>query len=367
MEAFVRSPLNFGRRRARWPTRALTCLALLVVAATAVYAAVPLSLDRDVTDITAWLKPLKEEAAGRSDGETAGNKRWLKLDLVNPTQQDVHRILTLESASSGILRFLGGTAPVRLEDIMSEDEKGKGEMLDIGGERAADIALGPLESAKFVVFSEGAIDNAVWRIWKPEALAASKQTETLLMGLLGGAAIAVGAWLAGLAVFRRSTEPAWAAIGLGALVLLLLGGSFLSIAPEALQVIGAVMIAAGLRYVVAGDAAVNVGTVTSDLLALTLTPCAHLGPVSACALVLGGFGFASGRGYQPDHSGTTRLLALGARVLAESPRLGRFSVVGWAELAAALVVPVLVVQQGAEWRPEGPAWGAGAALRFHFL
>ena len=250
MEAFVRSPLNFGRRRARWPTRALTCLALLVVAATAVYAAVPLSLDRDVTDITAWLKPLKEEAAGRSDGETAGNKRWLKLDLVNPTQQDVHRILTLESASSGILRFLGGTAPVRLEDIMSEDEKGKGEMLDIGGERAADIALGPLESAKFVVFSEGAIDNAVWRIWKPEALAASKQTETLLMGLLGGAAIAVGAWLAGLAVFRRSTEPAWAAIGLGALVLLLLGGSFLSIAPEALQVIGAVMIAAGLRYVV---------------------------------------------------------------------------------------------------------------------
>jgi diguanylate cyclase (GGDEF)-like protein/PAS domain S-box-containing protein len=248
MEALVRSTDLSAWWHARLPARALACIAIVLGAAMAARAAVPISLDRDVTDITAWLTPVNE--AAEPTEEDTGDKRWRKLDLVNPTQQELHRILTLESASSGILRFLGGGAPVHIEDILPEDEKGRGTMLDIGGERAADIVLAPLESANFVVFSQGPIDGAVWRLWKPEALAASKQTETLLMGLLAGAALAVAAWLAGLAVFRRSREPAWAALGLGSLVLLVLGSSFLAIPAEALAVIGAVMIAAGLRYVV---------------------------------------------------------------------------------------------------------------------
>lgn len=251
MEVFVRSPFWSARTATRWPARALTALGALLLAAVVAYAAVPLSLDRDVTDVTPWLKPVNEDTSARPDGnEGGGDKRWLKLDLVNPTQQELHRILTLESASSGILRFLGGAPPVRLDEIMPEDEKGRGTMLDIGGESAADLVLGPLEKANFIVYSEGPIETAVWRMWKPEALAASKQTETLLMGLLAGGALAVAAWLAGLAVFRRSAEPAWAALALGGLVLLLIGGSFLAMPPEALEVVGALMIAAGLRYVV---------------------------------------------------------------------------------------------------------------------
>jgi diguanylate cyclase (GGDEF)-like protein/PAS domain S-box-containing protein len=250
MTGLVRSLFRPADFRLRRSARGLIGVILFGFASWA-HAAAPISLDKDVSDITPWLKPLAESPSPIQASEGgAGDKRWLALDLVNPTNLELHRIVTLESSSDGILRFLGGMSAGRLGDVMTDEEKGRATMLDVGGERAADITLNPLATSTFALYSEGSIDSAVWRLWKPEALAASKQTETLLMGLLAGAALALAAWLIGLAIFRGSVEPAWAALALGALVVLILGGAFLAIPAEAQEVAGGVMIAAGLRYVV---------------------------------------------------------------------------------------------------------------------
>ncbi len=224
--------------------QAFVCVLLVAVAA---HAAAPLPLDHDVSDVSPWLEPLNDVPGAAKP--TAG-KRWLGLELANPTKNELHRIVTLESAGGGILRFLGASQAAHLDDVMTVDEGASANMLEIGGGRAAEITLRPLATATFALYSEGNADGAVWRVWKPEALAAAKQTETLLMGLLAGAALALAAWLASLAVFRWSSEPAWAALALIALVALILGGAFMAVPPPALQVLAAIMIAAGLRYVV---------------------------------------------------------------------------------------------------------------------
>lgn len=231
-------------------TLILSFVAALSLAPTAALAVAPVSLDRDVADLTPWLKPF-DEAPPKTEAPTsdAVEKRWLELELANPTKQQLHRIVTVESGSSGILRFLDGASTVGLFDVMADGEDGKARLLDIGGGKAADIYLEPFATSTFALYSEGPAASATWRMWKPEALAASKQTETLLLGMLAGAVLAMAAWLAGLAVFRRSIEPAWAALSLGALIVLILGSAILPVPKPILHAVGAVMIAAALRFV----------------------------------------------------------------------------------------------------------------------
>jgi diguanylate cyclase (GGDEF)-like protein/PAS domain S-box-containing protein len=236
----------------------LVLVAALLTFAPCVQAAAPISLDRDVMNMTPWLRPLSEAPAGGEAlaDEPDPGKRWLALDLVNPTNDDLHRIVTLELATGGIKRFLAGAERSGLFEVVASEE-GEGEsggakaqIIDVGGGKAADIYLEPLAKSTFALYSEGPIDGAAWRLWKPEALAASKQAETLLMGLMGGAALAMSAWLFGLSVFRRSQEAAWAALALGALVVLILGDSIFAVRIDVLQVTGAVLVAAALRFVV---------------------------------------------------------------------------------------------------------------------
>jgi len=308
------------------------------------HAAAPLSLDRDVMDMTPWLHPLNDATAADGDVTTEpdAGKRWLALDLVNPTNDDLHRIVTLEIPSGGIRRFLAGADRNGLFEVLaSEEDEGekpgaRAQIIDVGGAKAADLYLDPLAKATFALYSEGPLDGATWRLWKPEALAASKQSETLFMGLMAGAALAMSAWLFGLSVFRGAQEPAWAAIALGALVVLILGGSIYAIRVEALQVTGAILIAAALRFVVSHLA----WNYDRPRVALTL---------DGFAFAIVGFAIALAAGVTYARPLVQLLAAAGPALaaivaLAESPRGARAKALipGIALMLIALVAPAFV-------------------------
>ena len=215
---------------------------VLTFALSSARATAPLSFDRDVTDVTAWIQPYRGEAAKTEGGE------WVALKFSNPTKDDLDRVLTIETGAGGILSFVD-TATAGVTDVVVEGDGGRASLLEGGNRQGADLHLDALASATFAFTSNGPAPVATWRLWKPEAFAASKRSETLLMGVLAGAVLVMAAWLAGLAVLRNDAEPAWATIALGALIVLILGQAVFALPAEALMVSGAIMVAAALRYV----------------------------------------------------------------------------------------------------------------------
>ncbi|MDZ4741005.1 MAG: GGDEF and EAL domain-containing protein [Alphaproteobacteria bacterium] len=244
-----RSALRSRRSRARdWLTRAL-CLAILALGAGTGFvaqAAAPILLDQGVSDITPWLQeafPRDRQAAD------AGNASFV-LELANPKRLLLHRIVTIDAGTGGIFRYLGGASELQLTAVMAQGQGSRAQLLDLGGVQAAELFLDPFAKASFTFATKGRQASASWKFWKPEILAASKRTETLVMGLLAGAALVMTAWLASLSVFRNSTQPAWAAGALAALIVLILGQSLLNVQKEVLQVSGSVMFACMMRYVI---------------------------------------------------------------------------------------------------------------------
>ena len=188
-------------------------LLLLALAPACVFAAAPITLDRDVSDITQWLR----------SGADANER---KVELANPTNKRVHRIVTLDAGSAGLFRFLGAGATSAIVGVAIEG--GEATLVDIGGTKAASVDLNPLTTAKITIAAKGELDGVTWHIWKPEVLAAKKQSETLIVGILAGAAAVMAIWLASLALYYSSWQPGWAAVSLAALVVLLLTGSVIA-------------------------------------------------------------------------------------------------------------------------------------------
>ena len=223
--------------------RAFAVAALvLTFAPLSAHATAPLSFDRDVTDVTAWVQPYTGEAAKAEGGE------WVALKFSNPTKNSLDRVLTIETGAGGILNFVD-PATAGVTDVVVDGEGGRASLLEGSNRQGADVHLDALATATFAFTSNGPAPAATWRLWKPEAFAASKRSETLLMGVLAGAVLVMAAWLAGLAVLRNDAEPAWATIALGALIVLILGQAVFALPAEALMVAGAIMVAAALRYV----------------------------------------------------------------------------------------------------------------------
>jgi diguanylate cyclase (GGDEF)-like protein/PAS domain S-box-containing protein len=228
----------------RFYSLATAALVLLLALAPAyVHAAAPVALERDVSDITPWVLPKVE-----SSGSAASDKKWLSIELANATNKTLHRIITLDTAGAGVFGFLSTAGLSRLVDAAAEGQGGEANVLDVGGGYAVEVRLAPLSKATVNLGAEGAVDHATWSIWKPEVLAARKQSATLITGLLAGAALVTASWLAGLALYYRSAQPAWAAVSLTALVVLILAGSVITVSTGALLMTGAVMVAAGVRY-----------------------------------------------------------------------------------------------------------------------
>lgn len=208
---------------------------LLALAPACVFAAAPITLDRDVSDITHWLQP--------KGGADASERT---IELANPTNKRIHRIITLDKGSAGIFRFLGQGATSAITGIAIEG--GEASLVDVGGARAASVYLNPLAITKITIVAKGDVEGATWNMWKAEVLAAKKQSETLIVGVLAGAAAIMAIWLGSLALYYSSWQPGWAAISLGALVILLLTGAVITVSPEFVLITGAVMIASGLRF-----------------------------------------------------------------------------------------------------------------------
>ncbi len=210
-------------------------LLLLALAPACAFAAAPVTLDRDVNDISHWLQP--KNAA-------APNER--SIELANPKNERVIRIITLETGSGGIFRFLGQRATSALVRVAADG--GEARIVDIGGAKAVSIMLNPLTAATITIIAKGDVEGATWSMWKPDVLEDKKRSETLIVGIFAGATLVMALWLAGLALYYGSWQPGWAAISLGALVVLLFTGSVITVSPEFALVTGAVMIAAGIRF-----------------------------------------------------------------------------------------------------------------------
>ncbi len=216
---------------------------LLALAPIYVHAAAPVALDRDVSDITPWLLPAKTAALSTQDGS-----EWLEIELANATNKQVHRVITVNAGADSVFRFLGQGALSGLSEVKVEGEGGEAYLIDTGGGKAAAIYLNPLARATINLKGPGMLNGATWQIWKPDALAAKKQSGTLATGILAGAVLVTVIWLAGLAWYHRSAQPAWGALALGALAVLLLSGQFLTLSPQSHILIGATMLAAGVRF-----------------------------------------------------------------------------------------------------------------------
>ncbi|MEQ1754912.1 MAG: EAL domain-containing protein [Micropepsaceae bacterium] len=238
-------------RSHRWQWRALLVAIACTISGSAfqALATAPVRLERDVTDVSAWLEDYKpaEETAG-DDAKTRG--QWHSIEIANPKKEMLHRIIIVDARDDGILQFLSQGGTRRITAVQAVGDGARIQIISIDGTRAAELFLEPLAKARFAVKVEEGTAPAPWKFWKPEALAAAKRTETLVMGLLSGALLVMVAWLSGLAVLRRSREPAWAAASLGCLLFLILGQSIAELPDQVLLGLACLMFACGLRYVI---------------------------------------------------------------------------------------------------------------------
>jgi diguanylate cyclase (GGDEF)-like protein/PAS domain S-box-containing protein len=230
-------------RASRFSCLLMAALVLLLALGPAGYAAAPVALDRDVSDITPWLTPAKV-----ADLPSADKSQWLEIELANATNKPVNRVITVKSGGAGVFQFLSSSALGGLTEAAVAGEGGEVALIDVGGGRAAQVHIKPLARATIRLRGPSMLEGATWSIWKPEVLTARKQADTLTTGILAGATLIATIWLAGLAFYHRTAQPAWGALALGALVVLLLAGQFLTLSPEALVITGATMVAAGIRF-----------------------------------------------------------------------------------------------------------------------
>ncbi len=203
--------------------------------------AIPLAAP--VIDLTRSLRPYDQG----SPGETAEVESWLAFDLTNPGSQEVARVVTFDNGGNGALRFLYADDRTAWLALTATGEGGRAELR---GNRytVGEVSVSPGQTATFAVRVRAPNRSGVWRLWQPEAYAAHQRLDTLMRGLLAGCVLAMAAWLAGLSVARRSGTQGWAAIALGASVVLLLGESVVPLPAPVTIGAGGLFLAAGLQF-----------------------------------------------------------------------------------------------------------------------
>jgi diguanylate cyclase (GGDEF)-like protein/PAS domain S-box-containing protein len=225
---------------------ALGALSIFVLSGSA-FAAAPIRFEHDVTEVTTWLEDFHPaEAEQGEDAKLPG--KWRSLEIANPRKEALHRIITIDAGGGGMLGFLTSGPARHITSVQSVGDGARIQILDIDGMMTAEIFLDPLASARFAVKVDEAGGAAIWKFWKPEALAAAHKTETLVMGLLSGALLVMVAWLSGVAVLRRSAETVWAAASLICLLILILGQSLIALPEAVLVPVGGALFACALRY-----------------------------------------------------------------------------------------------------------------------
>ena len=200
-------------------------------------------LNAPVIDLTRSLRPYDQSSVA----ETAELESWLAFDLSNPGGREMSRIVTFDNGGNGALRFLYGDDRTAWLDLTATSEGGRAALR---GNRHAvgEVSIAPGQTATFALRVRAPNSSSIWRLWQPEAFAAHQRLDVLMRGLLAGCVLAMAAWLAGLAVARASGAQGWAAIALGASVVLLLGDSVIALPTSVVAGAGGVFLAAGLRF-----------------------------------------------------------------------------------------------------------------------
>ena len=231
-----------------WRVFALLSMLVVSLACASAEAAAPLRLERDVSDITPWLEPyVPAEEDDRTSARAPDD--WRSLEITNPRQEELRRIVTVEAGADAILGALSAAGRPRLVSVEAVGEGARIRIIPREGLRVAEIVLDPLSTARFAFQVDQAAAGMTFKFWKPEALSTSQRSALLVMGLLSGALLVMVAWLIGLAVLRYSAEPAWAAAGLLCLVALVLGRTILPLPAPLLLIVTGAMFAAAMRYV----------------------------------------------------------------------------------------------------------------------
>jgi diguanylate cyclase (GGDEF)-like protein/PAS domain S-box-containing protein len=229
-------------------TRAGQGIATLLLAALAVGApalaagadpAIP--LDAPVLDMTRTLRPYDQAPAESGEPEA-----WFAFDLSNSSAQELDRIITFDPGNDGAFRFLYGDARTAWLGLAPTGDAGKAQLL--GSRRTGNVIVSPGQTATFALRVRQPNRQSIWRLWQPEAYAAHQRLDTLMRGLMAGCVLAMAAWLAGLAVARRSGTQGWAALAMGSSVLLLLGDSVIALPRAAIIAAGGIFLATGLRF-----------------------------------------------------------------------------------------------------------------------
>ena len=216
------SELAAGSYSLMWNRAVLGIVALLVAVTAAIAPAEAASpqptipLDAPVIDLTRSLRPYDQAP----NAETAEPESWLAFDLNNTGSQEISRIITFDGGNDAAFRFLYGDNRTAWLGLSVTGEGGQAQ-LQPGGRRAmGEVSVVSGQTATFALRVRAPNKSAVWRLWQPEAYAAHQRLDTLMRGLLAGCLLAMAAWLAGLSVARRSRTQGWAAIALGASVVL---------------------------------------------------------------------------------------------------------------------------------------------------
>ena len=120
----------------------LLSLCLPAISTTA-FAAAPIRIERNVSDVTPWLEPYVPVEQGANDAPAAKG-RWSSLEIVNPKKDVLHRIITIDAVGGGVLRFLAVGGKHQVTAVQAVGEGARIEMIALDGGTAAELHLTPL-------------------------------------------------------------------------------------------------------------------------------------------------------------------------------------------------------------------------------